>query len=164
MSGECDRCGHHCMDCVCDAPNRPPRALEFLSQIDAELTAAYAEIARVTAALAAERAGRWAVIEKAASAVTEADKACLGAHGAREYIRALNPDAAAALAAHDKALVERWREVANDSVAALVECKRELWRGANGHWTIEDFRGWAIVRQINAALDKSHNLLNEVKP
>ena len=43
MSGECDRCGHHCMDCVCNAPS--------LTSGDAE-----AEIARLTSEVTQLRA------------------------------------------------------------------------------------------------------------
>lgn len=35
---------------------------------------------------------------------------------------------------------------------ALVASKRELWDGARHSWTLEDFKNWAVVQQIDAAL------------
>jgi len=78
MSGECDRCGHHCMDCVCNAPDCTNRALEILSQIDADLWRGYTtqekkaaedEIARLTSEvtqLRADLANAGAVMVEAA--------------------------------------------------------------------------------------------------
>lgn len=38
---------------------------------------------------------------------------------------------------------------------ALEAAKREMWAGARPYWTREDFERWAIIEQINAALDKA---------
>ena len=44
---------------------------------------------------------------------------------------------------------------APDLVEALVAAKRELWEGARGQWNVEDFKNWAVVQQIDAALRKA---------
>jgi hypothetical protein len=36
--------------------------------------------------------------------------------------------------------------------AALVEAKREMWIGARSQWTMEDFKNWAVIQQIDDAL------------
>ena len=61
-----------------------------------------------------------------------------------------------ALAAERDALraeVERLRGAATACEAALVEAKREMWIGARDHWTMEDFKNWAVIQQIQSAID-----------
>ncbi len=38
---------------------------------------------------------------------------------------------------------------------ALVEAKKELWLTARVNWTMADFKNWAVVQQIDAALEKA---------
>jgi len=40
-------------------------------------------------------------------------------------------------------------------VEALVEAKRELWMIARGQWTLADFKNWAVIQQIDAALNRA---------
>lgn len=42
-----------------------------------------------------------------------------------------------------------------DLYEALVEAKRELWAGARHQWTSADFKNWAVIQQIDAALAKA---------
>lgn len=35
---------------------------------------------------------------------------------------------------------------------ALVEAKREMWSIARHQWTMADFKNWAVIQQIDAAL------------
>ena len=44
---------------------------------------------------------------------------------------------------------------APDLYGALIEAKRELWTAARDHWTLADFKNWATVQQIDAALAKA---------
>lgn len=44
---------------------------------------------------------------------------------------------------------------APDLYAALVEAKREMWVGARDAWTMADFKNWAVIQQIDAALSKA---------
>ena len=37
-------------------------------------------------------------------------------------------------------------------LAALIEAKKEMWMSARTHWTLADFKNWAIIQQIDAAL------------
>lgn len=46
-------------------------------------------------------------------------------------------------------------DLIEEMVKALVEAKRELWATARSQWTMEDFKNWAVVEQIDAALDKA---------
>ena len=43
--------------------------------------------------------------------------------------------------------------VAQKMEAALVEAKREMWRTARHHWTLADFKNWAVVQQMDDALE-----------
>lgn len=38
---------------------------------------------------------------------------------------------------------------------ALVEAKKELWMTARSQWAMADFKNWAVVQQIDAALTKA---------
>lgn len=38
-------------------------------------------------------------------------------------------------------------------MAALIEAKREMWLIARDQWTMADFKNWAVIQQIDAALD-----------
>ena len=84
MSGECDRCGHHCMDCVCNAPDCTSRALEILSQIDADLWRGYTtqekkaaedEIARLTSEVTQLRADDQVIVNEWIRDLAEQEKA-----------------------------------------------------------------------------------------
>lgn len=44
---------------------------------------------------------------------------------------------------------------APDLREALVEAKKALWIGARGRWNLADFKNWAVVQQIDAALTKA---------
>lgn len=44
---------------------------------------------------------------------------------------------------------------APDLLEALIAAKRELWDIAREQWNLEDFNNWAVVQQINAALEKA---------
>lgn len=38
------------------------------------------------------------------------------------------------------------------AVEALVQAKREMWMIARNQWTMADFKSWAVIQQIDAAL------------
>lgn len=38
---------------------------------------------------------------------------------------------------------------------ALIEAKKALWTGARDQWTMADFKNWAVIQQIDAALTKA---------
>lgn len=38
-------------------------------------------------------------------------------------------------------------------IAALAEAKREMWLIARHQWTLADFKNWAVIQQIDAALN-----------
>lgn len=40
-------------------------------------------------------------------------------------------------------------------MAALIEAKREMWMIARDQWTMADFKNWAVIQQIDAALVKA---------
>lgn len=42
-----------------------------------------------------------------------------------------------------------------DLVEALVAAKQHMWIDAASHWTMADFKSWAIIQQIDAALTKA---------
>jgi hypothetical protein len=42
-----------------------------------------------------------------------------------------------------------------EMTAALVAAKREMWIAARHQWTLADFKNWAVIQQIDAALDKA---------
>jgi hypothetical protein len=44
---------------------------------------------------------------------------------------------------------------APDLYEALREAKRALWIGARDQWNLSDFKNWAVVQQIDGALDKA---------
>ena len=56
-------------------------------------------------------------------------------------------DAIAALPPADDAV-----EALVKAEAALVEAKREMWIGTRDRWTMADFKNWAVIQQIDAAL------------
>jgi hypothetical protein len=39
-----------------------------------------------------------------------------------------------------------------DLYGALIEAKREMWDMARASWTRDDFKNWAVIQQIDAAL------------
>jgi hypothetical protein len=47
---------------------------------------------------------------------------------------------------------------APDLYAALVEAKQEMWLVARHNWTMADFKNWASVQQIDAALEKADGI------
>lgn len=47
---------------------------------------------------------------------------------------------------------------APDLYAALVEAKQEMWLAARHQWTMADFKNWAVIQQIDAALEKADGL------
>jgi hypothetical protein len=47
---------------------------------------------------------------------------------------------------------------APELLAALIEAKQELWRSARADWTMADFKNWAVVQRIDAALEKADGL------
>lgn len=49
----------------------------------------------------------------------------------------------------------RLLSAAPDMRDALVEAKKALWLGARDHWTLADFKNWAVVQQIDTALEKA---------
>lgn len=44
---------------------------------------------------------------------------------------------------------------ASDLKAALIEAKRELWKLSMGEWNLSDFKNFAVVQQIDRALQKA---------
>ena len=46
-------------------------------------------------------------------------------------------------------------DIVEDLIAAVVAAKREMWLGARSYWTLSDFRNWALIEQINAALERA---------
>ncbi len=44
---------------------------------------------------------------------------------------------------------------ASEMFAALVAAKQALWIEARSGWALADFKNWAVVQQIDAALDKA---------
>ena len=38
---------------------------------------------------------------------------------------------------------------------ALIEAKKALWIAARDQWNLSDFKNWAVVQQIDAALTKA---------
>jgi len=50
---------------------------------------------------------------------------------------------------------DAWHKAASELLAALVAAKQEMWLAARDQWTMADFKNWAIVQQIDAALDKA---------
>lgn len=42
---------------------------------------------------------------------------------------------------------------APDLLAALIAAKQELWLSARSQWTMRDFKNFAVVQQIDAALE-----------
>ncbi|PWJ81511.1 hypothetical protein C7441_11043 [Pseudaminobacter salicylatoxidans] len=46
-------------------------------------------------------------------------------------------------------------EPTKDLVAALIAAKQEMWLAARHQWTMADFKNWAVIQQIDAALEKA---------
>lgn len=44
---------------------------------------------------------------------------------------------------------------APDMLEALIEAKREMWISARHQWTMADFKNWAVIQKIDAALTKA---------
>lgn len=44
---------------------------------------------------------------------------------------------------------------APDLYDALVNAKKEMWLDARSSWTLTDFKNWAVIQQIDAALTKA---------
>lgn len=49
----------------------------------------------------------------------------------------------------------RYFIAARDLHAALIAAKQEMWLAARHQWTMADFNNWAVIQQINAALQKA---------
>lgn len=41
---------------------------------------------------------------------------------------------------------------------ALIAAKREMWMAARDQWTMADFKNWAVIQQIDAALDAARGV------
>jgi hypothetical protein len=52
----------------------------------------------------------------------------------------------------DGALAVVVKDVADDLYDALVAAKQEMWLVARHQWTMGDFKNWAVVQQIDRAL------------
>lgn len=48
---------------------------------------------------------------------------------------------------------------APDMRAALIEAKQEMWLGARHAWTMADFKNWAVIQKIDAALEMADGML-----
>lgn len=59
--------------------------------------------------------------------------------------------------------MDQLRETLQEQSAALVEAKREMWVGARSQWTLADFKNWAVIQQIDAALTKGRAALARMK-
>lgn len=44
---------------------------------------------------------------------------------------------------------------APDLKAALIAAKQQMWLAARDQWTMRDFKNWAVIQQIDAALTKA---------
>lgn len=44
---------------------------------------------------------------------------------------------------------------APELLETLIAAKQEMWMQARHHWTMADFKNWAIIQQIDAALEKA---------
>lgn len=44
-------------------------------------------------------------------------------------------------------------DIVDGLIAAAVSAKREMWLAARQHWTLSDFKNWAVIEQIDAALE-----------
>ncbi|MDX2334635.1 hypothetical protein [Brevundimonas vesicularis] len=49
----------------------------------------------------------------------------------------------------------RLMSAAPDLKAALVAAKQQMWLAARDQWTMRDFKSWAVIQQIDAALSKA---------
>lgn len=57
------------------------------------------------------------------------------------------------MAAEERLLADqRLVTAAPTLLAVLIETKKEMWMQARHQWTLADFKNWAIVQQIDAAL------------
>ena len=52
----------------------------------------------------------------------------------------------------DALVTARMFAASRDLHAALVSAKQEMWLAARHQWTMADFNNWAVIQQINAAL------------
>ena len=95
----------------------------LLVQRDAVIADQTATIARMTAQLAEDRAGRGAVISAACDIAFNADFEAQGNQGVALEIAAINPDATAALAEYVRPYVER----AEAAEAELARLRKGLW-------------------------------------
>lgn len=41
---------------------------------------------------------------------------------------------------------------------ALIAAKQEMWLAARDQWTMADFKNWAVIQQIDAALDAARGV------
>lgn len=48
--------------------------------------------------------------------------------------------------------LQRGGRLCDERRDALIAAKREMWMGARDAWTLEDFKNWAVIQQIDAAL------------
>lgn len=46
-------------------------------------------------------------------------------------------------------------DIVDGLIAAAVSVKREMWLAARPHWTLSDFKNWAVIQQIDAALERA---------
>jgi len=44
-------------------------------------------------------------------------------------------------------------DIVDGLIAAAVAMKREMWLAARPHWNLSDFSNWAVIQQVNAALE-----------
>lgn len=42
-----------------------------------------------------------------------------------------------------------------EMMSALIAAKMAMWIDARHQWTMADFKNWAVIQQIDAALDKA---------
>lgn len=60
-----------------------------------------------------------------------------------------------------KGAIARWNRRVPDAELvealklALIEAKREMWLTARHQWTMADFKNWAVIQQIDAALEQA---------
>lgn len=49
----------------------------------------------------------------------------------------------------------RLMTAAPELYAALITAKQEMWLSARSQWNMSDFKNWAVIQQIDAALEKA---------
>lgn len=52
---------------------------------------------------------------------------------------------------------------APELLAALIAAKQEMWLIARPQWTMADFKNWAVIQQIDAALEKADGKLRSAE-